>query len=966
MIPRADTGLLPRGTIINIGHWPFVRQKFGKDRLFYYFCISTKTLAMTDPAQTRLHLPVSTVLHGEHYDYVIQQVLGQGSFGITYRAGVRLKGSLGEIPVAANVAIKEFCVADTATRDGSTLLQGSASAMARTYMRKFRQEALNLSKLSHPGIVKVMEIFEENSTAYYVMELIDGPSLETFLNIHGPVDMAECVTVIRAVCQAVSHMHSRNMLHLDIKPGNIVLRPDGTPVVIDFGLSKSFADDGTVDTRTTIGSGTSGYCPLEQSVYTGAAADGSLPATMDVYALGATMFRMLAGKRPPEASWVLNEGLPPQLLELCGELASIIEKAMDPIVRKRYQSVAELTGQLPRLPASPLNVNGVKGSKSAGGETAEPTEPLDKRTNAHTAKPFADGLYQWDELKVDTYNLDNGTGIAIKLGPGGRTEVWFHNGNNTRHLASTLKTDSIPDSVRRFICSKQAIFKSHSRVGLANKHSTITLSSSAAKEKTPLKGLVNGLRDMQEFFNDPFINNLIQKAFKSLPKEKLSIDPAETERITMHISLTASSTGPTPVFDYDITPERILVHNSIGFGTPTKKVYSIDSAQFKEFCSKLNSIIPQLHATPFPPTTDKFYEKEIKIEIGQSRRSDNNRNMSNGPLWRTEDYAEITHDEVYYPFLGGNIPTDIHTLSREIERIVREVTLQQANKTNPTGPIVDGRYTPDNLRFDADIDSHSSFSSLGFQFHDEGTIDVLFHEYLRSYKSRIRLGSKSIPESLRRFIGHLPHKLSRPNSNLERTAPIPNIKIYSTGQLITDHRTIRQFFTLPEIRDIITRSFSQVPKREVTIDPSATEQITIDYSLDASSSGATPVCHFKITPEKVTSHYNSGLGQVFESEYAIRARQFNSFCESLNIMVPQVHHIAFPEILGHEENQLKITIRQKSSDLLSASPESEILWRHEASTLDPQLMEGNILTDIHTLTRLIEGIIPKKLPWWKR
>lgn len=909
---------------------------------------------MTDPAQTRLHLPVSTVLHGEHYDYVIQQVLGQGSFGITYRAGVRLKGSLGEIPVAANVAIKEFCVADTATRDGSTLLQGSASAMARTYMRKFRQEALNLSKLSHPGIVKVMEIFEENSTAYYVMELIDGPSLETFLNIHGPVDTAQCVTVIRDVCQAVSHMHSRNMLHLDIKPGNIVLRPDGTPVVIDFGLSKSFDSDGTVDTRTTIGSGTSGYCPLEQSVYTGAAADGSLPATMDVYALGATMFRMLAGKRPPEASWVLNEGLPSEHLELCGELAAIIEKAMDPIVRKRYQSVAELMGQLPQLPALPLNV---KGSKNAGGRTSEPTEPLDKRTtNAHSPEPFADGLYQWDTLKVDTYNLDNATGIAIKLGPEGKAEVWFHNGNNTRHLASTLKTDSIPDSVRHFIGANQRLFKSPSQIGLASQHSHITLSSSAAKDKTPLKGRVNGLWDMLKFYNDPFIKNLIQKAFNSLPKKSLSIDPAETERITIHISLTASSTGPIPVFDYDITPERILVQHSIGFGSPTEKAYSIGKAQFREFCRKLNSIVPEVHGIAYPPTTSADEENAIRIDIGSKEHG--NPHCS---LWRTEGYADFEYGEQDYPFLGGNIPTDVHTLSREIERIVREVTSQQANTTNPTEPIVNGRYMPDNLRFDAVLNLHSS---LGFQFHDEGTIDILFHEHLRSHKSRIRLGSKSIPESLRRFIGHLPSDSN--HLDIGRTAPVPSIRIYSTGQLITDNRTIRRFFALPEIRDIITRSFAQVPKREVRINPSATEQITIDYSLDASSTGPTPVCHFKITPEKLTSHYDSGLGQVYDTEYAIRTRQFTEFCENLNMMVPQVHHIAFPAILGHEENQLKITIRQKTTDLMSASPESDILWRHEASTLNPQLMEGNILTDIHTLTRLIEGIVPKKLPWWKR
>ena len=618
----------------------------------------------------KLHLPVSTILHGEHYDYVIRQILGQGSFGITYHADVRLKGTLGEIPVKASVAIKEFCLGEAATRDGSTLLHGSASVLTQTYLRKFRQEALNLSHLNHEGIVKVMETFEENSTAYYVMELIDGPSLEAYLNTHGPVDPAECVTLIRSVGQAISYMHSRMMLHLDLKPGNIMLRSDGTPVVIDFGLSKSFAPDGTIDTRTAIGSGTSGYCPLEQSVYTGSITDGYLPATMDVYALGATMFRMLTGERPPEASWVLNEGLAPHLLKQCGELSAIIKQAMDPIVRNRPQSINELLNKLPSLPPKALVINS---STNKSRKTSEPTEPLNVRESLLSKNAFANGLYQWDELYIETFNGNHGTGISIKLFANQKAEICFREQQTGKSFSWQLElnADSIPDSIRRFIGSKQDIFIENSTIGLTEDYSCITLSLSADKNKSPLKGIVNGLWEMRGFYDDPFIKNLTIKAFSSLTMRELTINPDETDRITISISLNKCSTGPTPVYNYNITSKQISLRQSIGFGEPLEVSYPINTNQFKDLCQKLNNAIPQFHPIPYPTTISDNEENCMRIEIGLKTPTGtrNEHCYSTLILWRTEACADFEYGETEYPFLGGNIPSDIHTLNYIIKDI---------------------------------------------------------------------------------------------------------------------------------------------------------------------------------------------------------------------------------------------------------------------------------------------------------
>lgn len=286
-------------------------------------------------------LKQGTILQGKAYRYVIGRVLGQGTFGITYLATtqVEIPGPLGTIKTTMQVAVKEFFMKGINGREDSTVTTGSKGGVYANYKVKFAREVENLSHLQHPHIVKVLEFFEANNTVYYAMEYIDGGSLEDYIKQKNRLSEEECVAYMEQIGAAVSYMHEHKMLHLDLKPGNVMLRMDGTAVLIDFGLSKQYDEDGMPETSTSVGSGTPGYAPLEQANYH----EGKgFPVTMDVYALGATLFKMLTGERPPEASVVLNEGFPAHELQRHGvseRMIACVGKAMSPLKAERYQSV---------------------------------------------------------------------------------------------------------------------------------------------------------------------------------------------------------------------------------------------------------------------------------------------------------------------------------------------------------------------------------------------------------------------------------------------------------------------------------------------------------------------------------------------------------------------------------------------------------------------------------------------------
>lgn len=314
---------------------------------------------------TSTQLQPGTVIHGTHNDYRIERVLGQGSFGITYVANVRLKGRLGAIESAAMVAIKEFFLRDVSSRNGLRVFSVSDSTLCSDYRRDFLREAQNLSRLDNDHIVKVLETIEENDTVYYVMEYLSGGNLDQHILSHGRLSCREALDIAIQIGEALKCMHAQHMLHLDLKPLNVMRGEDGHIVLIDFGLSKCFGADGQPESSTRIGQGTTGYAPIEQHSFK--KADGFMP-TLDIYALGATLFKMLTGSVPPEASVVLNEGLPVDELSSAGvppAVIALVERAMQPLRRMRHQTVGEFVDEAQRLLASAPSSVGRPASPSA-------------------------------------------------------------------------------------------------------------------------------------------------------------------------------------------------------------------------------------------------------------------------------------------------------------------------------------------------------------------------------------------------------------------------------------------------------------------------------------------------------------------------------------------------------------------------------------------------------------------------
>ena len=287
-------------------------------------------------------LHAGSVLDSGKFKYTIVKVLGNGTFGITYLATIPVRGSLGSLEM--KVAVKEFFMKDVCSRraDGS-LQEMTQGGLVYNYAIKFRREAENLSRLDHPQIVRVLDVFTANNTVYYAMEFVEGESLNEYLKEHGRMSESEAVSCIRSIAAPLEYMHEHKMLHLDLKPGNVMRRSsDGKCVLIDFGLSKYYADNGEPESSTNIGMGTPGYAPIEQAQ---AGKNRQVYPTLDIYALGGTFYKLLTGEAPPEASELLD-GFPREKLLYLGSgisvpVADAIEKAMSPRRIDRPQSVLD-------------------------------------------------------------------------------------------------------------------------------------------------------------------------------------------------------------------------------------------------------------------------------------------------------------------------------------------------------------------------------------------------------------------------------------------------------------------------------------------------------------------------------------------------------------------------------------------------------------------------------------------------
>lgn len=238
--------------------------------------------------------------------YRIVKSLGQGGFGITYLAEEMASPNT----AVRKVAVKEFFMKDYCDRQSNltqvTLGTQGNRDMVERYKQKFLKEARTIARFQHPNIVKVYDVFEENNTAYYVMEYLDGQSLTDLVQARGPLPEAEARNYFKLLLSAVECIHESKVNHLDIKPSNVMLRSDGQPVLIDFGLAKNYDEKTGGQTSTTPIGVSEGFSPPEQ--YNAGGVSKFSPAT-DIYALGATFYYLLSGMVPTPSINILNEGL---------------------------------------------------------------------------------------------------------------------------------------------------------------------------------------------------------------------------------------------------------------------------------------------------------------------------------------------------------------------------------------------------------------------------------------------------------------------------------------------------------------------------------------------------------------------------------------------------------------------------------------------------------------------------------
>lgn len=311
-------------------------------------------------------LPEESLLQGGKYRII--SVLGQGGFGITYLARHQ--------ELEMDVAIKElflnaqgtFC-----TRNASdhTVHPHFSPEKFAEFRDRFLQEARTLARFRNvPGVVRVMDTFSEHGTAYFVMELVQGPSLRKYVEENGPFSIEAATDFAKKLLEALQQVHEGGVLHRDINPNNILVTSGLRPVLIDFGISREYQEDAAL-TQTTFR--TVGYSAPEQAVL-----KAKRGAYTDIYGVGATLYFMLSGQRPQTAEEVeldglitlqtLNEAVP-------DELAAVVHKAMSKKPAERYQSAREMLEALDRL--APIKIRSHVQTRKTGPNASRPTPAED-------------------------------------------------------------------------------------------------------------------------------------------------------------------------------------------------------------------------------------------------------------------------------------------------------------------------------------------------------------------------------------------------------------------------------------------------------------------------------------------------------------------------------------------------------------------------------------------------------------
>jgi serine/threonine-protein kinase len=283
--------------------------------------------------------PGTTLCNGK---YLIERKIGEGGFGITYKA---VQSNLGRM-----VCVKEYFPAGKCVRNiqsKTVHLQGISEAVFEKYRQIFVKEAKTLASLKHSNIVEVIDVFDENNTSYMVMTFIEGQDLQTIVEKQGRLSYPDAVNYIAQIASAVGYIHEKNILHRDIKPDNVMITADYKAILIDFGAAREFEHDKTQRHTAML---THGYAPAEQ--YT---ANSRIGAYTDIYAIGATLYFALTGKHPLETAARMTEKMPePKELNpnIPEEANRTILKAMQIKAENRHQNVQEFMDDLRNIKPS--------------------------------------------------------------------------------------------------------------------------------------------------------------------------------------------------------------------------------------------------------------------------------------------------------------------------------------------------------------------------------------------------------------------------------------------------------------------------------------------------------------------------------------------------------------------------------------------------------------------------------------
>ena len=306
------------------------------------------------------HLQPNTTLQSGKYR--IERVLGQGGFGITYLA---VQSSLNRY-----VAIKELFIGGSGQaindrRGNQVVVTNAVNQQSFNQQReKFKKEALRLANLNHPNLVKVHEFFEENGTAYYVMDYIEGKSLRMKLNREGVLSESLVLKYLQQLLSALEAAHKQSIWHLDIKPENIMVDRYGHVYLIDFGASKHVEPNSTLTTSLALAY-TPGYCPPELLDLSNETPEYYIQAIKDIgpwtdiYALGATMYNLLTDSIPPSKRRLEKEGRNAFSFptNVSPRTQALIVRMMKVNRNERIRSVYEVRGEMEKYQKKEERVN---------------------------------------------------------------------------------------------------------------------------------------------------------------------------------------------------------------------------------------------------------------------------------------------------------------------------------------------------------------------------------------------------------------------------------------------------------------------------------------------------------------------------------------------------------------------------------------------------------------------------------